>query len=161
MSTDTPPDRPPCRFAWPPYLAGGVFIGGLLLDGILRLRPPVEYFTIPGGLIAAGAAAYVLWAVKTLRWHETPIRADKPARTLVTDGPYQSTRNPIYIGVVLAAVGVGLVFGSWGVVMLSPLLGVALHYLCVIPEERHLSVKFGREYAMWAAETPRWHWRNL
>lgn len=161
MSPTPPPEPPPSRIAWPTYLTGGAVILGVLVDQLFHTRDLPDYLAIPGGLIAAGSLAYMAWAIKTLRWHNTPIEANRPARTLVMDGPYNATRNPIYISHVLFTLGLGMVLGSRTVVLLTPLLGVALHYLSVEPEERHLRKKFGREYDQWASDTPRWFWRNL
>jgi len=79
------------------------------------------------------------------------------AENLVTDGVYQFTRNPMYLGLLLVLVG----WGFWTGTILGALIGPAFFVLIMTrlqigPEERLLAEKFGDEYAAFAEQTRRW-----
>jgi len=155
----TPPEEPPVRHPWPQLLVGAAIIGGLAVDIALGFERPDALFTVIGGPLVVAAILTIMWCARLLRERDTPFQANRPARALVTDGPYVYSRNPIYVGYVALVFGLGLVLGSWTVTLLAPLVAVALHFLSVLPEERHLQQKFGEEYDQWAADTPRWLFR--
>jgi protein-S-isoprenylcysteine O-methyltransferase Ste14 len=113
--------------------------------------------------IAAGALALVsvgmpFDASRRFRAARTTFEPFDPsqASSLVTDGPYAITRNPMYVGMagLLAAHALGR--GGW----LTPLPVAA--FVAVIdrvqirPEEEALRRKFGEEYDSYCARVPRW-----
>jgi protein-S-isoprenylcysteine O-methyltransferase Ste14 len=80
---------------------------------------------------------------------------DEPGQ-LVTDGLFRITRNPMYLGFVLALLGVWILLGS-----LSPLAGVILFVVVadrwyIRFEERVLTETFGLEFEAYRARTRRW-----
>jgi protein-S-isoprenylcysteine O-methyltransferase Ste14 len=88
-----------------------------------------------------------------LSWRFT-IDRERPGE-LVTGGVFSRSRNPIYLALLLLAIGVALMLGS------PPLLVLA----CVAPpyfsslirrEERFLEQHYGERYADYLARVPRW-----
>jgi protein-S-isoprenylcysteine O-methyltransferase Ste14 len=76
------------------------------------------------------------------------------SKTLATGGPYAHSRNPLYLGSGLLALGVAAASASPWVV-----LAVAAYFLAFYPrvmreEAAFLRDKFGRAYENWAAEVP-------
>jgi protein-S-isoprenylcysteine O-methyltransferase Ste14 len=75
-------------------------------------------------------------------------------KCLATGGPYAHSRNPLYVGSLLLALGVAVACASPWVV-----LAVALYFLAFYPsvmreEAAFLARKFPNEYAEWAAAVP-------
>ncbi len=111
---------------------------------VLFLARPTLASSAAGILLALGGEAVRLWASghieKTLR--------------LATGGPYAHTRNPLYLGSVLMAIGVAVAAASpWAV------LAIALYFLAFYPsvireEARFLAGRFGDDYAGWARAVP-------
>ncbi|MBF8270343.1 MAG: putative protein-S-isoprenylcysteine methyltransferase-like protein [Gammaproteobacteria bacterium] len=94
-------------------------------------------------------------AFRRVRTTVNPLQPEA-ASSLVIVGVYRYTRNPMYVG--LASVLVG-----WAVYLSAPLVlvGPALFVLFIsrfqiIPEERVLSEKFGREFAEYQQKVRRW-----
>jgi protein-S-isoprenylcysteine O-methyltransferase Ste14 len=86
----------------------------------------------------------------------TTIKTFDQPRRLVTDGLFRLTRNPMYLGFVLALLGVWLLLGS-----LSPLAGVLAFFVAAdrwyIPfEERMLVAQFGWDFEAYRTRTRRW-----
>jgi protein-S-isoprenylcysteine O-methyltransferase Ste14 len=75
-------------------------------------------------------------------------------KRLATGGPYAHSRNPLYVGSLLIALGVAVACASPWVV-----LAVAAYFLAFYPavmreEAAFLAGKFREEYAAWAAAVP-------
>ncbi len=80
---------------------------------------------------------------------------DEPGQ-LVTAGWFGYSRNPMYLGIVLALVGTGILLGS-----LSPVLEVIFFTVVAdrwyIPfEERRMAAKFGPAYQDYQLRVRRW-----
>ena len=112
----------------------------LLLAGLLPHTAPSLYpaSTI---LIAVGLAI-TFWSLLYLRWSFSIM---PEARKLVTGGPYRLSRNPVYIGEFVAAIGIALPHFGWGSLLLLGALAVA-QLLRILWEERVLEREFGDEY---------------
>ena len=86
----------------------------------------------------------------------TNVNPYRPALKLVTSGPYRFTRNPMYLGMVIAFAGIVLAFSlEMGIVVLV-LFVLVLHYGVVVREERYLTRKFGTPYEEFLKRTRRW-----
>ena len=69
------------------------------------------------------------------------------AKDLVTDGIYAHVRNPMYLGNLLIAAGICLLYGSpWLYAGMFPFF-VLVYVSIVAEEERFLASKFGDGYA--------------
>lgn len=106
-------------------------------------------------LIGAGSAlAY--WAHDHFVKQRTPAVPWRASRTLVLGGPFTFTRNPMYIGFLLAQAGVGVLRNNpWDLVLLVPVWAL-LHWGVVLREERYLLKKFGAPYQQLLDTTRRW-----
>jgi protein-S-isoprenylcysteine O-methyltransferase Ste14 len=84
-----------------------------------------------------------------------PLRP-QAAKRLVIGGLYRYSRNPMYLGHVLALAGWGLWLQS-GLVLPALIVQVAwLQWLQVRPEERALQARFGADYDAYRARVRRW-----
>jgi protein-S-isoprenylcysteine O-methyltransferase Ste14 len=80
----------------------------------------------------------------------------KPSPELILKGPYRITRNPMYLGVTLFELGLGLAVNNlWISVFAAPAL-LIVHLVAVLPEERYLSEKFGESYKAYLAQVRRY-----
>ncbi len=72
--------------------------------------------------------------------------SNKRGRSIVTEGVYSTTRNPLYFFSFLGVIGVGLIYSSLLVLLLLIVL-FGIYYRQVISyEEEFLAKKFGTEY---------------
>jgi protein-S-isoprenylcysteine O-methyltransferase Ste14 len=84
--------------------------------------------------------------VQGLRASGTNISTDLPATALVVDGIYRWSRNPLYLAMTLAYVGLAIAAGSvWAIMLLIPLL-VVMNIGVISREERYLEREFGDAY---------------
>lgn len=95
-------------------------------------------------LLAAAGACLRLWAAGTV----------EKRRALTTGGPYSLVRHPLYLGTLLALVGVALFFESLPLLVLSVVGFGASHLPKIRREERVLAGRFGRAWAEYARRVP-------
>ncbi len=108
------------------------------------------------GIIAIGAAIYFLCAFDFAFFGRgTPAPIDAP-KELVARHLYRFVRNPMYVGVLAAALGVSILFQSAIVLAWTALVAVVFHLFVVLYEEPHLRRTFGEPYVRYCQEVPRW-----
>jgi protein-S-isoprenylcysteine O-methyltransferase Ste14 len=79
----------------------------------------------------------------------------KKHRDLMTDGPYSLCRNPLYLGSILAASGIGLQTEMLTLGLLGGIACWAIFRVVVNREEAYLLAKFGDPYRRYCERTPR------
>jgi|SRR5215813_1342885 len=75
--------------------------------------------------------------------------------TLVTEGIFGVTRNPIYVGFHLYFIGIFLINGTWFYLIFALLAAVAVHFQ-ILPEEEFLRRQYGQSFANYCQRTPRY-----
>jgi len=147
----------PGVIAPPPLLALGAIAIGFGLDALWPTTLPWREERIVGGIalfLAAGVLAG--WAFATFRNAGTNVPTRRPSTTVVSVGPYRFSRNPIYIAMAAAIVGVGIAAGSaWVIAMAVPFL-IVIDRGVIAREERYLSGKFAADYGAYRGRVRRW-----
>ena len=90
------------------------------------------------------------------RRQRTTIRPFHHSDALVRTGVYRFSRNPMYLGMVLAMLGVAINAGSLSALAVPPLFAVALYWGFIEREETALSERFGEEYTNYCRRVRRW-----
>lgn len=146
-----------------------------------RVPPPILFLLVAAAMLAAaamlptskwagpwsfalGSALSLLAAVsgpaairRFLRAGTTinPVAVDR-ASTLVTDGVYRLTRNPMYLAMA-ALLGALAAFAAQPVLVVGPLAFVGfITRFQIIPEERALQARFGEAYTAYCRTVRRW-----
>jgi protein-S-isoprenylcysteine O-methyltransferase Ste14 len=76
-------------------------------------------------------------------------------KDLMSSGPYSLCRNPLYVGSILAAVGIGLQTQMLTFGILGGVVCWAIFRAVVTQEERYLLAQFGEPYRRYCETTPR------
>ena len=114
-------------------------------------------FAIAGAFAGLAISVTAMGMTAFRRAHTTinPVKVEN-ASSIVTNGIYSRTRNPMYVGLTSLLLG-------WAVFLAAPwvVLGPVLFVLFttrfqIVPEERVLTSKFGREYSDYQARVRRW-----
>lgn len=123
---------------------------GLEIPVMIRVVVAIAVFLAGGGVALAGTAAF--------RRAKTTANPMKPETTssLVTTGIYKVTRNPMYVGVLLALVAWAIFLSSaWA--LAGPVAFVAyMNRFQIAPEERVLSSMFGAAFSDYKSRIRRW-----
>lgn len=128
------------------------------LAAVDPLARPSDGTRVAGALLALAGAAVALAGVVAFRRRRTTVDPFHPERatTLVDDGVYRWTRNPMYAGLVLAGVGAAAWLGSALALAGPALLAVLLDRWQIAAEERALGARFGASYDAYARTVRRW-----
>jgi protein-S-isoprenylcysteine O-methyltransferase Ste14 len=79
-----------------------------------------------------------------------------PTKYLVTTALHRYVRNPMYLGVALAIVGLGAVFRSFHVLEYAGVMLLIAHFFVLFYEEPALDKQFGESYDQYRRSVPRW-----
>lgn len=121
-------------------------------------RSLIDLRVVPLGitLIVTGAAS-MFWAVSVFRNEETELNpTSETNKRLVVRGPFNITRNPMYLGIVLVSLGIAFWVGSLPMFSV-PLLAFATANWIHIPfEEAKMRRQFGGAFDDYTAKVRRW-----
>jgi protein-S-isoprenylcysteine O-methyltransferase Ste14 len=139
----------------PPILAL-IFIGlAILLGWLLPIALPAFVEWIGLGLILIGIVL-AFGAFNEFRKAHTTLDPHGSVKALVTQGIYQFTRNPIYLGFLLMVIGFPLNSGSYSGLVVAPFFMVTMNRLVIEKEEAYLEKKFGEAYTGYRSRVRRW-----
>jgi protein-S-isoprenylcysteine O-methyltransferase Ste14 len=128
------------------------------LEGELGIRSFHFQTQIAVGWILFGVASSLgLWSGLTLAvlGVGTPLPMDT-ASSLVIRGPFRWVRNPMAVAGLSQGAAVGVVLGSWGV-LLYVIGGALFWHIAIRPlEEEDLHQRFGSAYALYQQRVPLW-----
>jgi protein-S-isoprenylcysteine O-methyltransferase Ste14 len=145
--------------ALPPLIFLGFLAAAAVLEAVVPL-PILAAHAFPRYLAGAALAAggFVMIAMGTQRFLAagTNIPPTLPTTALVVDGIYRRTRNPLYLGMTLVYLSLGVAAGSLWAIGLVVLLMWVINVGVVAREERYLERKFGDAYRAYKARVGRW-----
>jgi protein-S-isoprenylcysteine O-methyltransferase Ste14 len=81
--------------------------------------------------------------------------ATSPKDKVITKGLYGISRNPVYIGLILMQVGLGIICSSWLYLLLTLVLLILLNEN-LSAEERYCLYRYRDSYRQYKNKTPRW-----
>ena len=105
-------------------------------------------------MVGAGIYSWCIWDFAVFG-RGTPAPIDAPKK-LVVRGLYHYTRNPMYVGVLTAALGWAALFKAPGILLYGLCLGLCFHLFVVFYEEPHLHHLFGDPYDEYRTQVGRW-----
>jgi|SRR6516162_301189 len=115
------------------------------------LLPPL------GILLVAISWILPVWAFVLFRREGTEIEPTSVTnRTLVTSGPYQFTRNPMYLGLVILTLGIAIWVGAWPMFGAPIALFATANWVHIPFEEAKMRRQFGSVYDNYVARVRRW-----
>ncbi len=141
----------------PPLLVFVVLLLAYALNAIIPFpigsSPGLEfagYFLVGISLLIIGLSS---WLFRSLN---TRIEPWKPTTTMITTGFFAISRNPIYLSLCVACIGVGMILQSWWVVFSVIPAALLLYHFVIAREEAYLERKFGEAYVQYKARVRRW-----
>lgn len=159
MTIDSHPPHPGVRFP-PPLLFVAGLLGGWLLQRWLPLRLcPASFRGVAvaaGWMLIVAWFAVICWASLSFKRARTTVIPRRPANALVQLGPYQWTRNPMYLSMTGVYVGITLLLNAWWPLVLLPVVLYILRRGVIDREERYLHGAFGDSYEEYCRRVRRW-----
>lgn len=111
---------------------------------------------MPWDVVLPLGIAVLAWARLHFKRREAEIHTFKKPRSLVVDGPFRFSRNPMYLGLLLLLTAAAFFVNTW-CALVAPLAFLLVSLFWYIPhEERNLREAFGKAYDDYAWSTRRW-----
>ncbi len=152
----TPIDKP--GVIAPPPL---IYVAAFLVSVLLNTRRPTPFLPSPlrnilGTSLIGTAGTILFFAFREMRRAGTNVNPELPATALVTQGPFQFTRNPLYLSLTLVYTGLAALVNTLWAFLLLPVLLFIMQRGVIEREERYLEGKFGDSYTQYKARVRRW-----
>lgn len=113
----------------------------------------LKYIGIVMVLLGFGIVILVSQSFKRVK---TNIEPWKPTTTIISNGVFAYSRNPIYVAFCLITIGVGISLNSiWILFSVIPCV-MLVYYIAIKKEEVYLEEKFGEEYLQYKSKVRRW-----
>ncbi len=150
----------PSNIPWPPLLYLTAIAAAVVLGIYLPLpwlpRGLSDGLFAVGIMMAVGGFAFSIFALRTLKSHDTTVNPTKGADKLVTTGPFALSRNPIYLGNTVVTFGLAITFANPWFFITGIIAALATNFLQIVPEEKHLAHRFGKQWRAYKKKARRW-----
>jgi len=124
------------------------FVPVLAFDGYGRF--------IAGSVLLAAGMGVTVPSARLFSKLGTPVRPFEESTTVVTAGMFRFTRNPMYLGMVLAQLGLACLLGNLAAFAPIPVFVAIIHFQFILHEERFMEGLFGEEYLAYKRRVRRW-----
>lgn len=119
-------------------------------------------FELGGWILFFCCSILGLYSGWTMSWKGkgTPLPMDCP-NILVIDGPYKYVRNPMAVAGIGQGISVGLILGSWLVILYAISGAFLWHYFVRPAEEADLECRFGNDFNEYKKKIGLWWPKQL
>jgi protein-S-isoprenylcysteine O-methyltransferase Ste14 len=120
-----------------------------------------EYNYIPfplnlSGILVSFLGLVIMGITQNLfRKYKTTLKYKKSSH-LITDGIFSKTRNPMYIGMFLLLLGIGICLMNLFSVLTSFGFIILIQLFCIPIEEKMMTDAFGQDYLDYKSNVRRW-----
>ena len=97
-----------------------------------------------------------IWPDQLFKKLKTTVKPDEKPSLLIQTGPFKISRNPMYLGMALLLIGVGIVLGSVTSFIGFIFFILAMEISFIPQEEKILTEQFGDEYELYKKKVRRW-----
>ena len=147
----------PGIFVPPPLMFAAAVAMGVMLDGNWLKRGHVTHpIQLAGMAVAVAGLALILVSLGLFRRFKTRPEPWAPSSRLIATGLYRYSRNPMYLGMALLAVGVLIFCESLAGALFLAVVLVIIDRVVIAREEEYLSRRFGADYEGYRVRVRRW-----
>lgn len=113
-------------------------------------------FNLIGILIFVFGAGLAINAKRLFQRTNTPIKPSDLPINLHQQGPFQFSRNPMYLGISIGLLGIAIALGSLSAFVFPIAFFVMMDLFFIPHEEKALQSVFGEEYQLYKSKIHRW-----
>jgi protein-S-isoprenylcysteine O-methyltransferase Ste14 len=137
------------------------FLLSIVSTALLWWLAPVKQIVfwpwqLGGGVAIAAGVGLAVVADQQFKRHGTTVKPFQQSSALVTGGVFRMSRHPMYLGMVIALVGIAVAFGAFSPFIVPICFALFLHLAFVRPEERDMMEQLGGEYVTYKTRVRQW-----
>lgn len=143
----------------PPLIYLGAVIAGVLVHALVAPLPmelPIVLRTIVGASAAVSSLVFMGFAINLFRRTGQDPKPRAMTPEIISTGIYRVTRNPMYLGMALLQIAIGIGLANWWLIIAVPIVLVIVYSTAIRHEEAYLEQKFGRVYVDYRHSVRRW-----
>ena len=149
---------PPIIFLFSINLAFTVAMSNMYHYQIYQIPDMLDFFrSKPIGALLIFMSLIIFYiSIKQFNKHSEDPVPTTPSNLIIVNGIYSYTRNPMYLGLLLMQIGLGMLLSVIHIVMFTVFTYLILKYFVIFPEEKYLEDKFGDVYIRYKKSVNRW-----
>ncbi len=141
----------------PPRIAVGLLVGAALIDGWLDWPRLLDWpWRGVGAVAVLGGLVLTLWSLRLFDDADTTHHPYGRPAAFIRGGPYRFSRNPMYLGVTIFVLGVGVLVGTPALTFCWLVFAWIIDLRFIPREERALVTQFGDDYEEYRSQVRRW-----
>lgn len=143
----------------PPLFYVVIFLAALFIQRKFTINPILfrkQSIKILGIIFIVIALFFLIRSLRQFFKSKNTLVTVRPASSLQTNGIYNITRNPMYLGLAIVYLGLSCLIGNWWNIILFPCLLLLVQQYIIKNEEKYLERRFGKEYAAYRDKVRRW-----
>ena len=138
-----------------------LFLFTIILMVVLQwLLPSQQWIAFPYNLIGllplAIGLALSIQGSRQFSQINTNIKTFNDPDLFVTDGVFRISRNPMYLGMVIALLGIAMITGTVSALLLAVVFFIVTDRWYIAFEEAAMQRKFGERYTDYRSRVRRW-----
>ena len=142
---------------WPPAAIGAPLVAGWLLTMVAGDPVDLGAWRVPLGLaLVAFFVAWNGWSLWLFGRHRTGLLPGQATQTMIEEGPFRLSRNPLYVGLLALYLALALLAPTFWGLLLFPAAMLLILWGAILPEERYLHERFGATYDDYRRRVRRW-----
>ena len=149
---------PPIIFLFSMNLAFTIAMSNMYHYQIYQVPDMLDFFrSKPIGILLIFMSLIIFYiSIKQFNKHSEDPVPTTSSNLIIVNGIYSYTRNPMYLGLLLMQIGLGMLLSVIHIVMFTVFTYLILKYFVIFPEEKYLEDKFGDIYIRYKKSVNRW-----
>lgn len=109
------------------------------------------------GILLLGIGIWLnMWADGLFKRKNTTVKPFEKSSALILEGPFRFSRHPMYLGMVIALLGVAIILGSLITFLVPIAFFVSMQIVFIRHEEKALEQTFGQKYLDYKKRVRSW-----
>ena len=141
----------------PPRIAVALLVGAAMIDGWLDWPRLLDWpWRGVGAVAVLGGLVLTLWTLRLFDDADTTHHPYGRPAAFIRGGPYRFSRNPMYLGVTIFVLGVGVLVGTLALTFCWLAFAWIIDVRFIPREERALEAQFGDDFGEYRSQVRRW-----
>ncbi|WP_425409751.1 methyltransferase family protein [Hyphococcus sp.] len=152
-----PAPRPSFLVIIPPPVWALLFLLTAVISGrLLDLNTPLQNVWLGAVVFAIGFSISASGRIAFARAKTEVVPVSEKNSALVTGGPFRYSRNPMYLGILIAVAGLALMAGTWAALFAIPAFFLFTNFISIPYEEEKMERQFSETYRAYKSKVRRW-----